>query len=298
MSSLDKALQILVCYSADRAVLGVTEVAAAVGLPKSSVSRLMKSMAEAGLLEPSQTRRGYSPGPLAFRLGNLYLKDDKVLDLAERASGRLVEEFGLTSYLGVLDGTDVVLVGVRQGSYPVRLVLPKGMRIPAHVTAVGLALLARLPDEEILRRYPDAVAYSETGQVNSAADILALAQRARADGYARTEGVTYRGFNALAVAVANESDGHLFSFSLSCPQELYTPELQTRMRARMMAEASEIGLTVSDPYWLGRPPDETSQSHSSDNHARRKKPGAELINATPVRPGRRPSTGKQRRTLK
>ncbi len=282
MSSLDKALQILDCFSADRAVLGVTEVAAEVGLPKSSVSRLMKSMAEAGLLEPAQKRRGYSPGPLAFRLGNLYLKDDRVLDLVERASGRLVDEFGLTSYLGVLDGTEVVLVGVRQGSYPVRLVLPKGMRIPAHVTAVGLALLARLPDEEILRRYPDSVAYSETGQVNSAAEILALAQRARADGYARTEGVTYRGFNALAVAVANENDGHLFSFSLSCPQELYTPELQARMRAGMIAEAREIGLTVGDPYWLGRLTDDTSQSHGKSHDAPREKPGAGLAGAAPT----------------
>lgn len=281
MSSLDKALQILGRYSADRAVLGVTEVAAEIGLPKSSVSRLMKSMAEAGLLEPSQKRRGYSPGPLAFRLGNLYLKDDKVLDLVERASGRLAEEFGLTSYVGVLDGTEVVLVGVRQGSYPVRLVLPKGMRIPAHVTAVGLALLARLPDEEILHRYPGTVAYSETGQVNSAAEILALSRQARTDGYARTEGVTYRGFNALAVAVANESDGHLFSFSLSCPQELYTPEMQARMRACMIAEARGIGLAVGDPYWLSRLSDDKSQSNCESHDAPKKNPGADLANATP-----------------
>ncbi|MEJ8573531.1 IclR family transcriptional regulator [Microbaculum marinum] len=280
MSSLDKALLILGCYSANRAVLGVTEAAAEVGLPKSSVSRLMKSMAEAGLLEPSQKRRGYSPGPLAFRLGNLYLKDDRVLDLIERASGRLVDEFGLTSYIGVLDGTEVVLIGVRQGSYPVRLVLPKGMRLPAHVTAVGLALLARLPDSEILRRFPDTVTYSETGQVNSAVEILALARKARADGYARIESITYRGFNAFAVAVANETDGHLFSVSLSCPEELYTPELQARMRMRMLAEAREIGVTVGDPYWLARPRDDASKPHSHSHEAPTRNPGADMANTT------------------
>jgi len=282
MSSLDKALKILGCYSADRAVLGVSEVAAELGLPKSSVSRLMKSMAEAGLLEPSLKSRGYAPGPLAFRLGNLYLKDDRVLDLIERAAGRLVDEFGLSSYLGALDSTEVVLVGVRQGSYPVRLVLPKGMRLPAHVTAVGLALLSRLPDEEILRRYPDAVAYSETGQVNSGAEILELAKRARAEGHARVEGVTYRGFNALAVAVSNEADGDLYAFSLSCPQELYTPELQEQMRSRMIAEAREIGLTVGDPFWLDRARNDAPQKQSENQDAPKERSGTDVIDATPV----------------
>lgn len=273
MSSLDKALQILRCYSTERVTLGVTEVAVDLGLPKSSVSRLMKAMAEAELLEPSREGRGYSPGPLAFRLGNLHFKDDMLLEMVERASERLVAEFGLTSYLGALEGTDVVLVGVRQGSYPVRLVLPKGMRLPAHVTAVGLSLLARLPDDEIVRRYPAPVTYGETGQVNSAAEILFLARKARLDGYAEIEGLTYRGFNALAVAVANVEGGQMFSFSLSCPQELFTPDLQARMRDRMIEEAREIGLSMGDPYWLKEPRAIASPVGSKSRKTRESQPG-------------------------
>ena len=281
MSSLDKALQILGCYSAQRVVLGVTEVAADLGLPKSSVSRMMKSMAESGLLEPSQERRGYSPGPLAFRLGNLYLKDDKFLELVERAVGRLVDEFGLTGYIGILDGADVVLVGVRQGTYPVRLVLPKGKRLPAHVTAVGVALLSRLSDEDVQQLYPGEVVYGETEQVNSTADIVELARRARDDGFARTEGITYRGFNALAVAVANENDGHLISYSLSCPQELDTPELNERMRRRMIEEASEIGLGVGDRYWLEKASDETPPDSPNTHNPAPVRGRAEVANPSP-----------------
>lgn len=281
MSSLDKALQILGCYSAQRVVLGVTEVAADLGLPKSSVSRMMKSMAESGLLEPSQERRGYSPGPLAFRLGNLYLKDDKFLELVERAVGRLVDEFGLTGYIGILDGADVVLVGVRQGTYPVRLVLPKGKRLPAHVTAVGVALLSRLTDEDVQRLYPGEVVYGETEQVNSSADVVELARRARDDGFARTEGITYRGFNALAVAVANENDGHLISYSLSCPQELDTPELNERMRRRMIEEASEIGLGVGDRYWLEKTSDEAPPDGPNTHNPATIRGRAEVANPSP-----------------
>jgi DNA-binding IclR family transcriptional regulator len=251
MSSLDKALQILNCYTADRVVFGVSEAAEELGMPKSSVSRLMKAMAEAGLLEQSHQRRGYSPGPLAFRLGNLYLKHDKVLDLAERALGRLVGEFGLTGYIGVLDRSDVVIVGVLQGSYPVRLVLPKGVRLPAYETAVGLTLLARLGDDEI-RKMCSGVLALEHYNDNDNARLFDRIERVRADGYAMIEGVTYRGFNAIGVAVASGDDDHLISFSLSCPQEVETAELKARLRRRMVDEATEIGISVADPYWLAR----------------------------------------------
>lgn len=252
MSSLDKALQILGCFSSERVVIGVSPVAEELGMPKSSVSRLMKSMCEAGLLERPIGHRGYSPGVMAFRLGNLYQKQHRLPDLVERAVARLVEEFGLTGYTGVLDGTDIVLTGVRQGSYPVRLVLPKGMRIPGHVTAIGLAILAHLPDAKVRALYPAEIHYSETGQTSSAADIIRDVERVRAAGVAAVQGITYPGFNAVGTAVESAEEGQIIGFSLSYPQEIQTPELIADISRRIAEAAREIGASVGDPYWLAR----------------------------------------------
>jgi DNA-binding IclR family transcriptional regulator len=252
MSSLDNALRILGCFSSERVVLGVTSVAEELDLPKSSVSRLMKAMAEAGLLEQPAGHRGYSPGVLAFRLGNLYQRQHNVPDLVERGVARLVDEFGLTGYIGVLDGTDIVLTGVRQGTYPVRLVLPKGMRIPAHVTAIGLAILAHYPADRVREMFPCEVRYSETGQINSPDEIGTLVADVRERGIAAIQGMTYRGFNAVGAAVGSVEEGQIIGFSLSYPQDVQTDDLVRRMRERMWETAAEIGGRNGDPFWLER----------------------------------------------
>lgn len=255
MSSLDKALQILGCFSSDRVVLGVTAVAEELGLPKSSVSRMMKAMAEAGMLEQPPGHRGYSPGVLAFRLGNLYQRRHNVPDLVDRGVARLVEEFGLTGYIGVLDGAEVVLTGVRQGTYPVRLVLPKGTRIPSHVTAIGLAILAHYPPEHVKALFPGEVRYSETGQVNTPDEIEAMVAPVRESGIATIEGVTYRGFNAAGAAVGSAEEGQIIGFSLSYPQDVQTGDLVERIHERVRETAVEMGGRIGDPFWLGRPQD-------------------------------------------
>lgn len=252
MSSLEKALQILGCFSSDRVVLGVSAVAEELGLPKSSVSRMMKAMAESGMLEQPPGHRGYSPGVLAFRLGNLYQRRHNVPDLVDRGVARLVEEFGLTGYIGVLDGTDVVVTGVRQGTYPVRLVLPKGTRVPSHVTAIGRAILAHHSPERVRSLFPADVRYSETGQVSTPDEIAAAVAVVRERGIATIEGVTYRGFNAAGAAVGSPDEDQVVGFSLSYPHDVRTSDLVERICARVQETAAEIGSRIGDPFWLER----------------------------------------------
>lgn len=252
MSSLEKALDILSCFSIERPVLAVSAVAQELAMPKSSVSRLMKAMANAGLLEQEQGRRGYTPGILAFQLGNLYQKHLKVLDLVEEAVADLVERFGVTGYIGVMNGTDVVLISVRQGSYPIRMVLEKGTRVPAQVTAIGLALLARSSDEEIRSLYPGAVRYDETGLTVNAQDIIAQVEAVRRQGYAAVEGSTFRGFNALSVAVESVTERQRIGFSVSYPQELLRERDMSEIIDCVVGLAEGIGVRSADPYWVAR----------------------------------------------
>src|ERR1700752_4023031 len=66
MSTLANAVAVLRLFASDRVELTVTDVARALDMPKSSVSRLLKSMRDAGLL----TGAGAGAAP-RYRLGNL-----------------------------------------------------------------------------------------------------------------------------------------------------------------------------------------------------------------------------------
>ncbi len=252
MSSLDKALAIVSLYATDRVTLTVSEVASDLSMPKSSVSRLMRSMADAGLLEPQAGGRGYMPGVLAFRLGNLYQTQLRIMDLVDEATVELVEKYGLTGYIGVRRGTDVVLLSVRQGRFPIRLVLERGTRVPAHVSAIGQALLSRLSDDTIQALYPVPLRYRETGVTHTPDEIVECVRRVRALGHAALEGVTFHGFNAVSAAVESPIEGTCVGFSLSYPRELLARFDLVELIEAITASAARIGAKTGDSYWTDR----------------------------------------------
>jgi DNA-binding IclR family transcriptional regulator len=260
MSSLNKALAIIAQFSAERPVISVSEVANELQIPKSSVSRLMKTMAGSGLIEAQAGGRGYVTGPFAFRLGNLYQARLRIMDLVDAAIGELVARFGLTGYAGVLTGADVVLLSVRQGHFPIRMVLEPGTRIPAHVSAIGQALLSRRSDAEIEALYPAPFRYKETDNSYTPSDIVTRAREVRALGYSSVEGMTFRGFNAVGAAIESAKENLCVGFSLSYPKELLAQFELNEIIAAITAEAMRIGEKTGDVYWADRSaaPSETS----------------------------------------
>jgi DNA-binding IclR family transcriptional regulator len=256
MSSLEKALSIIARFSADRPSLSVSEIATELEMPKSSVSRMMKTMAEAGLIEAQAGRRGYAPGLLAFRLGNLYQARLRVMDLVDAAVAGMVARYGLTGYVGVLTGADIVMLSVHQGRFPIRLVLERGAKVPAHVSAMGQALLSRLDDDAIAALYPGSVRYAETAITETPAEIIARARAVREQGYAAVSGVTFRGFNAVGAAVDSAKERLCVGFSLSYPQEMLSRFDLSEIIGAITAGAAEVGEKTGDPYWTARLPAE------------------------------------------
>ncbi|EAQ02161.1 transcriptional regulatory protein [Pseudooceanicola batsensis HTCC2597] len=254
MSSLQNALDILSLFAVDRPSIGVSEAAAEIAKPKSSVSRLMKTMAEAGLLERDRASRAYVPGVLAFQLGNLYHSNLNIKTLVDDMVRELVEKTGLTFYVGVLSGQDIVLTDVFQGSYPIRLVLPKGARMPAHVTGIGLSLLSRLDDAERQALYTTQVDHAETNVSLSPAEVNKRAETVRDLGYAAVDGSAHRGFSSFAVAVSSPSEQQSIGFSLSYPSEFAEAHEIEAIAQTILASAREVGRRVGDPYWTKRAP--------------------------------------------
>jgi DNA-binding IclR family transcriptional regulator len=241
MSSLESAMMILGCFSPETRELGVTEVAKRLFIPKSTVSRLMKTMAARALIEQDRKTRRYRVGLLPFRLGQLYQAHVDALDLMEAEVVDLVEQTGFTGYISVLSGSDIVILRVRQGRYPVRLVLETGYRVPAFATAAGKVLLARQSDTEI--RKPLAKLLPE---------IAAVRQRLWAE--AREE--TFPGIAAIAAGVGSGDQQQPVALSLSFPVTAVSKKAYGDIVGRVVAAAARVAARTEDPVWRnhsGRP---------------------------------------------
>ena len=124
---------------------GVTAIAQEIGLPKSTVSRLVTDLVAHRYLE--RGRGGVRLGLRLFELGQRAAGPRELRQIALAQMADLRQATGRTVQMAVLEGADVVYIEILQGQ--ARLSAQQkgqeGGRLPAHATALGKALLAFSP---------------------------------------------------------------------------------------------------------------------------------------------------------
>jgi IclR family transcriptional regulator, acetate operon repressor len=124
--------------------LGVNELARRTDLPKATVSRLVKEMAEHGFLERDGVKVGL--GLRLFEWGEHASRRRSVREIALPFMADLREATGQTIHLAILDGSEVVYIEILRNRNAPKLPSRVGGRLPAHATGVGKALLAAVPE--------------------------------------------------------------------------------------------------------------------------------------------------------
>jgi len=149
--SLERGLAILGCFTPQRPVLGIADIADDLGMSRSTTHRYVITLVALGYLEQGASRK-YR---LGLRVTDLGMSALNSTGLREHAHPYLEELRQRTSYtvsLAVLDGTEILYVdrarSFRRGQNNLDLDLHPGSRLPAHCTAMGKLLLAYLPEDE------------------------------------------------------------------------------------------------------------------------------------------------------
>ena len=149
LGTIQKASDVLDLFTNDKHEWGVTEIAVRFGEPKSTVHELLSSLAQIGWL--ARTDRGrYRLGRRLLTYSGVLLKVPQYGEEARKQLQGLVARFGNSAYLGLLDQFDMVAAdGVEAADSQEHLLSYVGTRIPAYSSALGKALLAYLPWEEV-----------------------------------------------------------------------------------------------------------------------------------------------------
>jgi DNA-binding IclR family transcriptional regulator len=249
MSSIDNGLRILSLLSDDRPCLRVGEVARDLEIPKASVSRLLKALADAGFLERDERDSGYYVGERALDLGRLYLARHTLLELITTALDDLVQEFGFTGHAGIVSGRDRVLLLAKQGSYPLQHTGAVAERKPAYDSIIGRAILARMPDDQVLLQlgYTNA---DDTKSGITGRQVLEEMAEIRKTKIAFSSSLVTAGISSVGGAVADPGRNEIVGLCLSYPTSAADDELRDKMTARVGARIKEVGYRLRDPFWL------------------------------------------------
>ncbi len=147
--AVDRALDILLCFSQEEPVLSLTRIAAAVGIPKSTAHRLMTTLEGSRFVGRDRATGMYSLGFRFVEMASVVLQHMDLQRCVQPYLQRLSSECGETVDLAVLDGPDVVYLQVIESPQRVKLATAVGQRLPAFCTASGKAFLAYLPAEHV-----------------------------------------------------------------------------------------------------------------------------------------------------
>jgi DNA-binding IclR family transcriptional regulator len=201
VKSAGRALDVLETLAATPHALALGDLARALGIPKSSLHGILRTMVGRGWVRTDPTGTRFRLGLRALTVGASYLDGDDAVGLATAALDQLSGELGETVHLGRLDGPQIIYLAKRESVHPLRLYSAVGRRLPAHATALGKALLAALPPEAVDARLDRPLARLTPATITDRAELHAALAEVRRLGYAVDREENSEGIVCFAMVV-------------------------------------------------------------------------------------------------
>ncbi|MCI3239779.1 IclR family transcriptional regulator [Streptomyces spinosisporus] len=216
------------------------ELADELGVPRSSMYALLQTLISRGWVRTDITGSLYGIGIHALLTGTSYLDSDPRVRIARPYLDEASDALGETIHLGRLDGRDVAYLATRESHEYLRTISRVGRRLPAHVGALGKALLAERADTELPEGpYEAMTPHTHTSRESLCADLAEI--RARGYSVDREEGVL--GIVGFGFALRYETPAQ-DAISCSVPVARLTPEHEEHIVATMRAIRLKIESTA------------------------------------------------------
>jgi len=201
-TSIRRGLEVLLTLQTRRAResggLGVTQIAEALDMDKSQISRSLKVLAEYGMVDRDPKTRAFRLGWRIFSMAQLS-GDQRLLECAGEVLDDLVTRLDESVYLSVRSGYDALTVAERTANHSIQA-MPAHWSL--HSTSVGRVLLTDRTSAEIRDMYAGRrLRSAREGGVRSVADLVDAVTRARDDGYATVVDEFEVGLTAVGVPV-------------------------------------------------------------------------------------------------
>ncbi|WP_404802968.1 IclR family transcriptional regulator [Microbacterium commune] len=199
----DQTLRILRHLARRPAPIAATALARELGIPRSTVYHLLATLEEHGFVVHLAQERRWGLGTSAFELAGGYARQEPLARLGRPILAGLADRVGESAHLAVMSGRDVLYIVEERAARRPALVTDVGVRLPAHLTATGRAMLAALPRAQVRALYPDTAAFTDRTGSGPArpAELREVLRQVRQAGVATEDGEVTAGFRSVAAAV-------------------------------------------------------------------------------------------------
>lgn len=239
----DATLRVLSYLAAQRGPVAAARIAQELELPRSTMYDLLAALVARGFALHLPEERQYALGPAAYEISSGYMRHAPLTRIGRRAVERMVDAVGESGHLTVLQGSDVMYLVEERAPMRPSLVTDIGVRIPAHLTASGRAMLAELSPSQVRALYPTGAEFvrrTDAPSPRSLADLRRVLADVRRDGVAWESGEVTPHFRSVAVAICDSAGWPTAGIALTWEEGTTTPEREAELEAAVRRAARSV----------------------------------------------------------
>jgi DNA-binding IclR family transcriptional regulator len=223
-----RALRVLRYLAGQPEAVPLDRIMRACDLPRSTTYHLLRAMIDEGFVVHLVDDHRFGLGPAAFEVGSGYARQEPLQRLARRPLAELVDRVRQSAHLAILHGREVLYVVEERAPGRPPLVTDVGVRLPAHLTASGRAILASLPAPQVRALYAtpaDFVDRTGLGPRTLSA-LRTVLSETRQRGYAVEDGEVTTGLASVAVPVLDHNQHPVAAVAVTYPHDSDTARLR------------------------------------------------------------------------
>lgn len=247
VQSVDRAVTILELL-ARTGEAGITEIAAELGVHKSTASRLVYTLQARELVEQNGERGRFRVGLGMLRFAGAVTGQLDIVQLGGPVCEALAERLGETVNIAVRDGLAVINVSQARGGSSVAAQNWIGQRTPLHATSSGKVLLSTVSPAERERALAGELESYTPRTITDPVELREVLRKAAEEGFATCIEELESGLNAIAVPVFGAQRDVVAAISASGPvyrlSQERIPEVVKELRSASRELSARMGYLV------------------------------------------------------
>ncbi len=200
---------------------------------KSATFALLRTLIDHGYLRITEPGPRYLPGMALIRLGDLASARDPIASISRSILNDLSVKTGLTVRIARNDNGYPVFIERVDGPGMVRFFTPLGVRELPHISSVGKAILAQLPNEQIRQIAEESGLAARTPKsITTVSKLMTDIRKVRVRGYAVDDEEDAQGVFCVGAA--------FFDHSGSCAGGISATGIKTDLSAEKVEKLGKL----------------------------------------------------------